>query len=261
MTELNPADVTEEEFLKSYDMSKYPSVGVTVDLAIFTIRNSKLCVLLIERGAHPEKGKWALPGGFVNTDESLDAAAARELKEETQLTIADGYLEQLKTYGNPFRDKRGFIVSVSYVALVPKVERPQAGDDAAKAHFFPVDEVLSEDFGLAFDHRNIISDGLDRVRAKIEYAPIAHRFLEDETFTISELRNVYETVWGVELTPSNFRRKVQSVRGFLEQVGEKRTSSVEGGRASDLYRAGSISNIFPPLRQPEGGIDVADSEE
>lgn len=250
MTDMSKANLTEDEFLQDYDIRKYAAVGVTVDLAIFTIRNSKLCVLLIERGGHPEKGKWALPGGFVNTDESLDEAAARELMEETNLTIADGYLEQLKTYGNPTRDKRGFIVSVSYVAFVPKVERPKAGDDAVKAHFFPVEDVLNDDFELAFDHQTIITDGLDRTRAKIEYAPIAHLFLEDEAFTISELRNVYETVWNAQLLPSNFRRKVTSVAGFLVPVGSKRASSVEGGRASDLYRAGDIKAIFPPLRQP-----------
>lgn len=261
MSDINKAHLTEEQFLEDYDIRKYSAVAVTVDLAIFTIRNSKLCVLLIERGGHPEKGKWALPGGFVNTDESLDEAAARELNEETNLTIDDGYLEQLKTYGNPHRDKRGFIVSVSYVALVPKVGTAKAGDDAVKAHFFPVDEVLEEDFGLAFDHHNIITDGLARVRAKIEYAPIAHRFLEDEFFTISELRQVYETVWGATLAPSNFRRKIQSVAGLLKPVGQKRASAVAGGRTSDLYSAGDITMIYPPLRQPVAGAEDDTTEE
>lgn len=247
---MDESQMTEAEFLAHYDMGRFPSVAVTVDLTIFTIRNGQLSVLLIRRGGHPERGKWALPGGFVNVDESLDQAAARELKEETNLTIEDGYLEQLRTYGNPGRDPRGFVVSTAYVALAPRVDRPQAGDDAAEAHFFPVDDVLGPDFELAFDHGTIIRDGLERVRAKIEYAFVAHHFLDDETFTMSELRRVYEIVWGMGIIPSNFRRKLQSVEGLLEEVGEKRTSSIEGGRTSDIYRAGGVVEIFPPLRRP-----------
>lgn len=241
---------TEEEFLAHYDLRKYDPVAATTDLAIFTIRNNRLCVLLIQRGGHPAKGKWALPGGFVNVDESLDEGAARELKEETGLTIDEGYLEQLKTYAWPGRDPRGYIVSTAYVALAPKIKKPIAADDAAAAHFFPVEEVLAE-FDLPFGHEVIIRDGLERVRAKMEYAPIAHLFLEDSTFTMSELRRVYEIVWGQELLASNFRRKVQSVKGFVIPVGDKRPSQVEGGRASDLYRAGDLSIIFPPLRRQE----------
>lgn len=242
-------EVSEEEFLKNYDMRKFPPIAATVDLTIFTIRNNQLSVLLVKRAGHPFKNHWALPGGFVNVDESLETAAARELKEETNLAIQEGYLEQLRTYGSPDRDPRGFVVSTAYVALAPHVERPEAGDDAAEAHFFPVEDVLSEGFELAFDHAQIISDGLERVRAKIEYAPVAHHFLDDETFTMSELRRVYEIVWGVEIVPSNFRRKLQSVDGLLEPVGMKRTSSVEGGRASDLFRAGPATIIYPPLKR------------
>lgn len=249
MTDQN--EVTEEEFLKNYDMSKYPTVAVTVDLSIFTIRNNKLSILLVSRKGHPFKNHWALPGGFVDTSETLDEAAERELKEETNIVIEKGYLEQLKTYGSPDRDPRGFVVSTAYVALAPKVERPQAGDDALDAHFFSVDDVLSKDFDLAFDHDVIIRDGLERIRSKMEYSPIAHHFLDDDNFTMSELRRVYEIVWGSEIVPSNFRRKLQSVNGLLEPVGEKRTSDFDGGRASDLYRAGDSTEIYPPLKQPK----------
>lgn len=242
--------MTEDEFIAQYDLKKYPAVAITVDLNIFTIRNNTLSVLLIKRAGHPEMGKWALPGGFVNVNESLDEAAARELKEETNLTIEDGYLEQLKTYGNPHRDRRGYVTSVAYVALAPHVNPPKAGDDAAEARFFPVDDVLSGDFDIAFDHDTIIRDGLERIRGKIEYAPIAHHFLDDTEFTMSELRNVYEIVWGKDVVPSNFRRKLQSVPDLLESVGNKRTSDIDGGRSSDLYKAGSAQEIFPPIRQP-----------
>jgi len=239
---------TEEEFLSKYNLKDYPSVGVTVDLSVFTIRDGELSILLIERGGHPEKGKWALPGGFVETTEDLFTAASRELEEEVGLTLDESYLEQLQTYGNPNRDKRGYIVSVAYVALVPHISGVTAGSDANNAHFFNVDEVLSDDFELAFDHRQIITDGLERVRAKIEYAPIAHHFLTDDVFTMSELRKVYETVWGVDLTPSNFRRKVQSVKGFVETV----KASAKSNRQPALYKAGDAEVIYPPLQR--GGI-------
>ena len=242
-------EITEEEFLKNYDMSKYPSIAGTVDLTIFTIRNNQLSVLLVERKGHPFKGQWALPGGFVDVTESLDKAAVRELKEETDLTVDDGYLEQLKTYGSPDRDPRGYVISTAYVALIHHADSPTAGDDAADARFFAVEDVLDKDFEIAFDHRTIIQDGLERVRAKIEYAPVAHKFLDDETFTISELRKVYEIVWGTEITPSNFRRKVLSVPDFLETVDEKRSSQIEGGRQSQLFKAGKADNIFPPLKR------------
>lgn len=241
-------ETTEEEFLKNYDMSKYPSIAGTVDLAIFTIRNNQLSILLVKRGGHPHKGKWALPGGFVDVKESLDKAASRELLEETNLTVTEGYLEQLKTYGSPSRDPRGYVISTAYVALVPHASAPQAGDDADEARFFAVEDVL-KDFELAFDHENIIKDGLERVRAKIEYAPIAHHFLDDQTFTISELRKVYEIVWGETITPSNFRRKIQSVPDLLIPVKDKRSSKIDGGRESQLFTAGKAKEIFPPLRR------------
>lgn len=238
-------ELTEDEFIKNYDMSKYPTVAATVDLLIFTIRDEKLQLLLIERGGHPEKGKLALPGGFVNTDESLDQAAERELFEETNVSVS-GYLEQLKTYGNPHRDRRGFVISTAYVALVPHVVEPEAADDAATAAFYPVDEI--DKMNLAFDHAEIISDGLARVRAKLEYAPVAHEFIDSETFTMSEFRQVYEIVWGTKLSPSNFRRKVQSVPNLIEPTGERRKTEVAGGRTSELYRAGTATIIYPPLQ-------------
>ena len=244
-------NISEEEFLASYDLKDYPGVGVTVDLLVFTIRDGRLSLLLIKRGGHPEKGKWGLPGGFVNTTESLDDAASRELSEETGLEL-HSHLEQLRTYGYPGRDKRGFIVSVAYVALVPNAEDPTAGDDANDARFFDVEDILDGDeseegFDLAFDHRDIIVDGLERVRAKIEYSPIAHKFLSSQTFTIPELRRIYEIIWGQTLNPSNFRRKMLSVPNLLESVEQNRTGGM--GRPSHLYRAGEATDIFPPLQR------------
>ena len=242
---------TEEEFLQAYDLRRYTPVGVTTDLAIFTIIDDQLSLLLIERVGHPHKGKWALPGGFVNGSESLEEAAQRELREETGGSLEGGFLEQLETYGRPGRDPRGYIVSTAYVALIPQLPSPEAGDDAAKARYFPVSEVLSGAVELAFDHREIIEDGLERVRTKLEYSPVAPLFLKHEHFTISELRRVYEIVWGVELNTSNFRRKVQSVADFLKPVPGRRASELAGGRSSDLYSVGAAEFIYPPLRRIE----------
>lgn len=238
--------MNEKEFLENYNMRDYPPVAVTVDVAVFTIRDGALSLLLVKRGEHPERGKWALPGGFVNHGESLDETASRELSEEVGIELP--YLEQLKTYGNPVRDARGFVVTVVYVALVPNVDSLRAGSDAADARFFDVDDVLDPSFTLAFDHDVIIADGLERVRAKIEYAPVAHNFLSSSEFTLTELRKVYETVWGQELTPSNFRRKVLSVPGLV--VGVNKKSNETNGRPSDLYTAGDASVIHPPIQQP-----------
>jgi len=236
-------EYTEEEFLKHYDSSRWPSFGVTVDLSIFTIRDGKLQVLLIERGNHPEKGKWALPGGFVNPDESLDRAARRELQEETGVDLeATGYLEQVKSYGYPGRDPRGSVVSTLYAALIPEgyLPEPEAADDAAKARFVPVDEAQADGFELAFDHDQLLKDALLRVRSKIEYSPMVFDFLETEPFTIEELREVYEIVWGMRILPSDFRRRISQAQGALAPAPNARGEELRWFR-------GTANRFFPPL--------------
>ena len=135
--------------------------AVTVDLVVLTIRDNRLCALLIERGLPPYKGQWALPGGFVLPDEDLMAAAVRELREETGIT---GHLEQIATYGTPDRDPRGRVVTVAYLALIPDQPMPTAASDASNADWRPVDSLG----GLAFDHDRILADGVERARAKLE---------------------------------------------------------------------------------------------
>ncbi|WP_237048275.1 NUDIX hydrolase [Lentzea guizhouensis] len=211
---------------------------MTVDLVVLTVRADALCALLVRRGEAPFRGRWALPGGFVRVDESVDDAAARELREETG--VGGLHLEQLGTYGEPRRDPRMRVVSVAYLALAPDLPVPVAGTDAAEAAWVPVDRVGA----LAFDHGRILGDGVERARAKLEYTPLGAEFCGAE-FTVAELRRVYEIVWGVELDPRNFHRKVTGVEGMLEATGESTTR--DGGRPAALFRRGPASVLHPPL--------------
>ena len=242
--------MTDEEFLAAYDPREFPPVAVSVDVVALTIRDGRLCVLLVERGASPFAGWRALPGGFVR-EETLDAAALRELAEETGLRPGEDalervHLEQLRTYGDPGRDPRMRVVSVAYLAFAPSLPDPQAGTDAAGAFWQPVDEVGE----LAFDHAAILADGLDRARSKLEYTPLATAFMGGE-FTISELRAVYAAVWGEDLHAGNFHRKVLSVPGFVESTGETAARGGErGGPRARLYRAGDARLLHPALLRP-----------
>ena len=221
----------------------HPPFAVTVDVALLTIRQDELCALVVRRGEAPFKGRWALPGGFVHVDEDVDAAALRELREETGLG-SGFHLEQLRAYGRPRRDPRMRTVSIAYLAMAPDLGAPVAGTDAADAAWRPVDALLASTSTLAFDHGEILGDALERVRAKLEYSPLATAFCVDE-FTIGELRRVYETVWGAPVDPRNFHRKVSKADGFLVATG--RTTTRDGGRPAQLYRRGTLDVLSPPL--------------
>ncbi|WP_449062552.1 NUDIX hydrolase [Planomonospora algeriensis] len=241
----------ESEYLAAYDPREFPPVAVTVDVVALTILGGVLHVLLVERGEPPFAGRWALPGGFIRPGEDLDQAAARELAEETGM--ADRvHIEQLASYGAPDRDPRMRIVSVSYLAFAPDLPDPQAGSDAADAAWYGVDHLPE----LAFDHARILDHALDRARAKLEYTPLATAFV-GETFTISELRGVYEAVWGAPLHAGNFHRKVLSVPGFVESTGETTESGgPRGGPRARLYRAGDARLLHPALLRPEREEEV-----
>ncbi|MEU7865328.1 NUDIX domain-containing protein [Dactylosporangium sp. NPDC049140] len=219
---------------------------LAVDLVIFTMRDERLQVLLVERGKEPFLGRAALPGGFVRLPEDLDATATRELEEETGLEGRDLHLEQLRCYAREGRDPRGAIASVAYLAIAPNLPTPVAGTDAARAMWVPVlgDKV---DRSLAFDHAAILRDGLDRARAKLESMPIAASFC-GAAFTISELRRVYEAVWGVRVDAPNFYRKVTKIEGFIEETGE--LQSLPAGRPAKLYRRGPATILQPPMLRP-----------
>ncbi|MFG3348551.1 NUDIX domain-containing protein [Streptomyces sp. NPDC048018] len=253
--------------MSPYDPSAFPPFAVTVDLVVLTVRRHALCALVVKRGEAPFQGRWALPGGFVRADEDLDTAAARELVEETGLCVHDpgqpereagngAHLEQLATYGAPDRDPRMRVVSVAHLALSPDLPAPRAGGDANSARWAPVEELLGSGAAaegeppapLAFDHARILGDGVERARSKIEYSSLATAFCPPE-FTVGELRRVYEAVWGVALDPRNFHRKVTGTPGFLVPAGG--TTTRQGGRPAQLFRAGGATLLNPPMLRPE----------
>lgn len=226
-------------------------VLLTVDVVLFTVRDDALAVLMVNRGRPPHRGRWALPGGFVEEGEDLPDAARRELAEETGVTHVPGHLEQLATFGRPGRDPRGRTVSVAYLGLAAGMPDPVAGSDAGKAAWQPSDAALSGDLKLAFDHAEILAAGLERARAKLEYSPLATAFCPDE-FTVGELRHIYEVVWGTRLDPRNFHRKVTGAPGFLSPTGGMTTR--QGGRPAQLYRRGAADVINPPITRASSGV-------
>ena len=216
--------------------------ALAVDVALLTIRDQRLSVLLVNRST-AEPGQLALPGGFVLPDEDLPAAALRELGEETSVQVDVRHLEQLKTYGRPDRDFRGRMVSVAYLAVAADLPLPRHGTDAIGASWYPVEPVLSAAGSLAFDHDQILADAVERARAKLEYTILATAFCEAD-FTVAELRRIYEIMWGTELDPRNFHRKITST-DFLELTGQ--TTTRDGGRPAALYRVrGDASGIMNP---------------
>ena len=253
-------------FLANYDPAAYPAVAVTVDVVALTIRDGALSVLLVERGRPPYLGRQALPGGFVQA-ETLDEAALRELAEETGLRPGEGaltrvHLEQLRSYGEPDRDPRMRVISVAYLAFAPGLPDPRPGGDAAGAAWVPLASLEGE--VLAFDHGTILSDGVERARAKLEYTPLATAFVGAE-FTIAELRAVYAAVWGEDLHAGNFHRKVTSVPGFVESLGSTTShGGRRGGPRSRLYRSGDAETLHPPMLRPpldENGSKRSSSED
>jgi 8-oxo-dGTP diphosphatase len=248
--------VTEADFLARYDPGRYPAVAVTVDVVLLTVRAGRLSVLLVERRGHPFQGSWALPGGFIEPDDDLDGAARRELEEETGVLVAGfgesvalGHIEQLRSYGTPGRDPRMRVVSVAYLGFMAHNVPAVAGSDAADVRLWAIDDLaipgVASETGvqLAFDHAQIIADGIERSRAKLEYTTLATAFL-DEPFTLGELRRVYEAVWGETLHEGNFRRKVLSTPGFVEPTGN---TAPTDGRPAALYRRGRATRLHPPI--------------
>ncbi|MGC1305810.1 MAG: NUDIX domain-containing protein [Phormidesmis sp.] len=206
----------------------YPRPALTVDCVVFGYEAmAALKVLLIERNLPPYEGEWALPGGFVQVDESVDAAAVRELREETG--VSDVFLEQLYTFGAVERDPRDRIVSIAYYALIalPR-DRLQAATDASDAKWFELSNLPT----LGFDHREILDCAVKRLRGKIRYEPIGFELLPEQ-FTLSQLQQLYEQVLGRDLDKRNFRKKLLKM-DLLIDTGEKETGVSH--RAAQLYQ-------------------------
>ena len=211
----------------------YPHPAVTVDIVVFTIEGDGLKVLLVQRGQPPFEGKWALPGGFVEPDESLKRAAWRELKEETGVNA--GFLEQLGAFGHPDRDPRERVITVAYYALIPRDRLTlKASSDAADARFFSMSELPE----LAFDHDKILRRARERLRDRIDDAAIASQMMPD-SFTLTELQRVFEHIRGKPIDKRNFRKKVKALDLFVP-TGEQRRDGPH--RPAKLYRANKITN-------------------
>lgn len=212
-----------------YDASQHERPSVTVDVVVFSLvlPDDDLRVLLVRRKYEPFADMWALPGGFVRIDESLDDAAARELAEETGVSAV--YMEQLYTFGAPDRDPRSRIITVAYLAVIPmQAVRQQSGSDAAAAAWFSLHELPP----LAFDHAHILDYALTRLRYKLEYTAVGFELLPDE-FTLTELQRAYEIVLDEVLDKRNFRRKILSA-DIIQETGRKRREGE--GRPAKLYR-------------------------
>ena len=246
---------TESQFLDTYDPSAYDRPSVTVDVLVFTVVNGKLHILLVKRNSHPFMGKWAIPGVFLGMDESADEAAARGLMKKTG--VKGAHMEQLYTFSSPDRDPRMRVISITYIATVPFGKlRFEAGDTVEAAGLFAVGgiaetsgagdvsvmtltgqdrETITAD-DLAFDHAEIIRTAVLRMRGKIGYTDIAFGFLEDSgSFTLTQLRNIYEAVLSRAEDAGNFRRTI--LREYLAKgkIIEKGKETAGVGRPAMAY--------------------------
>lgn len=232
-----------------YRASDYPNFAVTCDIVIFSMEGQSPSILLVQRGADPFAGMWALPGGFKHPNETLDEAAGRELLEETNVD-APPYLRQFHAYGDPGRDPRTNVVTVAYVAVVPELSGIIGGSDAAGARLQPVEAVLEGDLPLAFDHQQIVNDAYKYISEQLEISDIATKFVP-KAFTLSQLRNVYESFWGSELDGANFRRNLLiEASPYVTPTGYLAESTPSGGRPPELFKATKAwRNAGPPIRR------------
>jgi 8-oxo-dGTP diphosphatase len=247
-----PEDTGVERLTTGAARAPVSTCAVAVDVAMLTICDGRLMLLLVRPRPAELSDRWSLPGRRVRDDESLDDTAHRALAELAGLTAPEAHLEQLRTYGDPSRDPGGRVVSVAYLLLTPTTADP--ADD--RARFFPVDELgldpaapgsgTPEAPRFAYDHDRIVPDALERARSKLEYTALATAFVA-EPFTLGELRGVYEAVWGVDLDPANFRRKVVSTREFVTPVEGLARPGPGGGRPAQRYRRGPAQRLHPAM--------------
>ena len=237
--------MTDDEFLKSYNPKDYDAPLCTVDMCIFAVDEDELKVLLVKRSAPPFKDRWALPGGFPNLkiDTSVEETAFRKLFEKTG--VKSPYLEQVGTVGNSSRDPRGWSVTVLYFALIDYLALPQKEiiDPQELSEWVPV--VQAFEYGLAFDHEDLLKLAINRLRSKTRYAALPINLMP-ENFTLTELQNMFELILGLPLQKKSFRRRIET-SGLLTETGEMRPTS---RRPAALYRRSNTFSddfIFPGL--------------
>lgn len=234
----------EQEFLAAYDASQFPHPSVSVDVAVLTVDADRLRAVLVQRAEHPDRDRWSLPGGFVRMDESLDDAAARVL--ETKAGLGGIFLEQLYTFGEPRRDPRTRVITVAYYALVDagrlqrdRVELPGVGlatlqvpwkgERGGAVHALDEGE---QRIPLAFDHADILGVVVQRLRGKLDYAPIGFELLP-RRFTLRQLQSIHETILDRRLNKDSFRRRMLA-SGLIAATGEREQDV--GHRPAELYR-------------------------
>ena len=217
---------------------------LTVDSILFTYHEKSLKILLVERSAEPEKGKWGLPGGIVNVDidDDIESTAMRKLVEKTG--VEPPYLDQLETVGNKARDRRGWSVTVCYTALVAYQSCEQHVSTVSDVRWVAIDDALGMD--LAFDHRTLVLDARERMRQRALYS-ISPGYALPDKFTLVELQHLHELLIGKPIQKRSFRRRIEQA-GLLIETGEKRH---EGGRPAALYRMKDESKTHRFLRNLE----------
>lgn len=207
--------------------------SVAVDIIIFTVDSKDLKVLLIKRKINPFKGMWAIPGGFVRQGETLEEAARRELREETN--VSDIYLEQLYTFGDPGRDPRAWVITIAYFALISSDKREiKADTDAEDVAWYSMYDLPE----LAFDHSKILKYALERLRNKLTYTTIGFQLLP-EKFTLTELQRVYEIILDRPIDKRNFRKKILS-ENMLIELSETKMDGIH--RPARLYQFSGVES-------------------
>jgi 8-oxo-dGTP diphosphatase len=225
-----------------------PAVALVVDVALFAVAQGELAVLLVERRRAPDAGRWAVPGAVLEEGEALTDAAARAVVARTGILEPFGRVEQLAVFDAPDRDPRTRVVT-STVLGVAAAAVPPVGGALASGRWWPVGAVgTAGGPSMAFDHLDIVAAGVERLRWRIEHSDLATALVE-EPFTIGDLRRAYEAVWGVELEPANFRRKVLGTPGLVAQTAGVRV--VGTGRPADLYVRGAGAVLHPPMPRPQ----------
>lgn len=237
--------MNEQQYLEQYDRSNYPTPLLSVDSVLFTYHEQSLKVLLVRRANHPERGKWGLPGGFIDlaADQNLEDTVRRKLREKTG--VVPPYIEQLATVGNALRDQRGWSVTVCYTALIAYQDCSVHIDTVSDARW--VEFTGMDQLELAFDHRKIIDIAKERLRQKALYS-IVPAYALPEKFTLPELQHLHELLIGKKLQKKSFRRRIEQA-DLLEETEEKRA---EGGRPATLYRMKQSSGSYTFIRNLEG---------